>query len=77
MKKFIKYSLLILIAVPASSEDGLQLFGSRRDNEKDKSNNESSFSQDGEATDFSSAEVSSRKILNQLFLLSEFWGLGF
>ena len=54
--------MLILIAVPASSEDGLQLFGSRRDNEKDKSNNESSFSQDGEAKqDFSSAEVSSRK----------------
>ena len=61
MKKIILYSLIILIFCPAKSEDGLQLFGSKRDAEKEKSN-KSSFSQDGDVEqDFSSSEVSSRK----------------
>ena len=62
MKKFLKYSLLVFIAVPAWSEDGLQLFGSRRSAEKNDSENKSSFNQDEEVKqDFSSSEVSSRK----------------
>ena len=62
MKKIILYSLVILGFVPAWSDDGLQLFGSRRDAEKDKSNNQSSFSQNSdEKQDFTSSEVSSRK----------------
>ena len=48
MKNIILYSLIILCLCPAWSEDGLQLFGSRRDAEKEKSNNQSSFSQDNE-----------------------------
>ena len=39
MKKIILYSLVILILSPGRSEDDLQLFGSRRDAEKEKSNN--------------------------------------
>ena len=62
MKNFITYCLLIVISVPVSAADGLQLFGSKRDAAKDQANQKSSFNQDGEVKqDFSSSEVSSRK----------------
>ena len=62
MKKFITYCLLIVISVPITAEDGLQLFGSKRGAEKEQANQKTSFNQDGEVKqDFSSSEVSSRK----------------
>ena len=71
MKKFITYCLLIVISVPITAEEGLQLFGSKRGAEKEQANKKSSFNQDDEVKqDFSSSEVISTRIPFKYFFMS-------
>lgn len=60
MKKIIIYSFVFVFIYPMMGNDGLQLFGSKKSNEKEKSSALSS--QRSEPTeDFSTTEVASRK----------------
>ena len=61
MKKIITFSFLFVALSPIKSDDGLQLFGSKRGGEKEDAN-KSNFNQDDDIKqEFSSSEVSSRK----------------
>ena len=61
MKNILIYILAVLFILPVKA-DGLQLFGSRKSSEKDKSNEQSSRDQsDDMIEDFTSSEVTTRK----------------
>ena len=61
MKNILTYILAVLFFLPVEA-DGLQLFGSRKSSEKDKSSEQSSRDQsDDMMEDFTSSEVTTRK----------------
>ena len=61
MKNILTYTLAVLFFLPVEA-DGLQLFGSRKSSEKDKSSEQSSRDQsDDMMEDFTSSEVTTRK----------------
>ena len=61
MKKFITYATILFLFFPIKADDGLQLFGSRKANEKEQSSSDLNKQRNEPTEDFSSSEVSSRK----------------